>query len=267
MSIKCLAIVSVLTLFAISAGAVTLIWDDGAADSFLATADNWDSNQVPSSGNDSLSFIGGVTVFIESEFTVGNGQSFSGTNVSNVNQIFRVRDGADITVATGGSLDLTGGAGTGTGVSLFTESGATAANGRRVTVESEATFKMDRYLTQSGWVTEWVADTDSVTTMEISADFRFRATDDVMEVDLTSYVNDVERTLILVDYGTLVGTAETVTISGYDAADYTLDYAYDQGGGDLAIALTIVPEPSTCALMGGLFALVRVMLRRRAVHC
>ena len=70
--------------------------------------------------------------------------------------------------------------------------------------------------------------------------------------------------MVLFDYGSVVGTAATLSVLGYDEADWSINYAYDIDGGDLGVAITVIPEPGTYALLGGLFALAYVMVRRRA---
>ena len=58
-----------------------------------------------------------------------------------------------------------------------------------------------------------------------------------MSVDLSNYDVSNGTTLVLVDYGTQSGTFGSVTPTPSNWRG-TLDYAYDQGSGDLAIALT-----------------------------
>jgi hypothetical protein len=249
----------------LSAQAATLTWDNGAGDSYLSSADNWNPNQSPSSGNDSLTLnnaddTGNLDIWLNSEFTVGSGQSFSGTNNDGDNLIFRMENGGDLTVAAGGVLDLTLGAGAGLG--LITERGSTAASGRRVTLEDGATFKVDRYLTHNAWTTEFIASETGVATMEVLADLRFRNSD-ALVIDLSDYnvVDTVNGdTLVLFDYGSIVGAAASVSVVGYNEADWTLNYAYDQGGGDLGVAITVIPEPATLGLvaaMGGGILFIR----------
>ena len=71
-----------------------------------------------------------------------------------------------------------------------------------------------------------------------------------LTIDLSSYdfASHAGSNIVLFDYGTLSGTFGTVDIIGGGG---TLDYAFDQGGGNDAIALLnvqIVPEPN-CLLM------------------
>lgn len=86
-----------------------------------------------------------------------------------------------------------------------------------------------------------------------------------LTVNLTSYDFGANSgaDIILTDYGTLSGTFGMVNLIGGTG---TLDYAFDQGGGDLAIALTSVsaiPEPSSFILVGLGLAGVACFYRRR----
>ena len=247
---------------ALTAQAATLTWDNGGADDSLSTAGNWNPDQAPTSSDDLvIGLTGSSNTDLNSAYTVADGRSFSGT-AGTGNLVFRMEDGGHLTVADGGTLDFT--LGSGSGISVFTERGTTAASsGRKVTLEDGATFKVDRFLTHNDWTTEFVASATGVATMEVTDLLRFRNSDTLL-VDLNSYVNDIERTLILFDYASLIDEAATFTVLGYTSEQYTLNYAYDQGEGDLAVALTIVPEPGTFALLGGLLALSYVMVRRRA---
>lgn len=70
----------------------------------------------------------------------------------------------------------------------------------------------------------------------------------ILDVDLTNWDGStglVGSALILADYGTLSGTFSSVNITGGSG---TLDYAYDLGGGDFAIAV-VIPEPSSLLLL------------------
>ena len=71
-------------------------------------------------------------------------------------------------------------------------------------------------------------------------DYRIRGGS--IEVDLSSYDISNGTTLILADYGTLLdGPYFAVTLtSGWTG---TVDFTYDQGGGDLAVALTNIVAP------------------------
>jgi len=144
--------------------------------------------------------------------------------------------GGHLTVASNGTLTADG----------IYESGATAT--RSLTIEAGATVTTRRYIPgstsavggDSGWITKWIADASGVTTLNVTEDMRIRGGS--MAVDLSSYDISNGTTLILVDYGTLYDSFYAVTLTSGWTAD--VDMAYDQGGGDLAIALIIISAPA-----------------------
>lgn len=197
----------------------------------LDSATNWSPSQTPSSGNDTLSIGHGLS--IDSTWTIGSGQAMTWTAGN-----WRFTEGGHLTVASGGTLTADG----------IYESGATAT--RSLTIEAGATATTRRYFSgngtvtggDSGWTTKWIASTSGVTTFNITEDYRIRGGS--IEVDLSSYDISNGTTLILADYGTLLdGPYYAVTLtSGWTG---TVDYTYDQGGGDLAVALTNIVAPDS----------------------
>ena len=207
----------------------------------LDSATGWSPSQTPSSGNDTLSIGHGLS--IDSTWTIGSGQAMTWTAGN-----WRFAEGGHLTVASGGTLTADG----------IYESGATAT--RSLTIEAGATATTRRYFSgasavtggDSGWTTKWIASTSGVTTFNITADYRIRGGS--IEVDLSSYDISNGTTLILADYGTLFdGPYDAVTLtSGWTG---TVDYTYDQGGGDLAVALTniVAPPLITSTTTNGVF--------------
>jgi hypothetical protein len=104
-----------------------------------------------------------------------------------------------------------------------------------------------------------------VTTFAIAEDFRVRGSS--LEVDLTSYSASNGLSLILASYGTFSdGPFNSITVTGIAGATWTqdVDYTIDLGDGSAdTLSLTIIPEPGTYALIGGMLALGYVMVRRR----
>ena len=110
-----------------------------------------------------------------------------------------------------------------------------------------------------------------MTPFYIELSFTLRGTTSVLSVDLSNYNLANGDTLILFDYGSLTLANQqpgdngfaTVTLTPGWSADLVTNF--DQGGGDLAIALTnIVPEPSTFALAAlGLMRLISFGRRRK----
>jgi hypothetical protein len=81
----------------------------------------------------------------------------------------------------------------------------------------------------------------------------------VLEIDGSSYTGGA-GTISLFSYSTLVDEEEfTLIISGFTDLDAEVVY----GTNSIDLVLTSIPEPSTFALLGGLFAFAAVMVRRR----
>jgi len=221
------------------ANAATLTWDNGGGGTDFSVADNWDTNTAPVSGVDSLQFnttVGEVGQ-LSTAFTVGNGEFFN----AGAGSVVRIAGSGHLTIATGGSLDFSG--------AVLAESGNSA---QQVTLQAGATATANQFFNEGNWTHNFSSDSSGVTTFDVNFLFLRGGT---LNVNLQGY-DDSNGPLILFDYNTLAGaglfagTFETVNVLGGTG---TIDYSYDQGGGDLTIALTNVmvatPEPSTLGLM------------------
>ncbi|CAA6691675.1 MULTISPECIES: hypothetical protein [unclassified Lentimonas] len=251
--------------------AATITWtNDANNESGWAAGDNWTGtpdNTVPTSGSDSAvvnniptAGSGNVWVAFNSDFTIGNGQSLTVATDSGVN--FR-GSGATLTLATGGTLDLTTGTADG-------NLGNSFGGGLFVVVNSGATAKV----TNLDINRDIAGDPNETATFNASAAGAvtlFEVTDELsianatLNLDLTALTAGTELgTYELFDYGTIAGTFATVNVTGLEAGQsFTTDYAYDIGGGDLGVAITVIPETGTYALLAGLTGMAFVMLRRR----
>jgi len=184
-----IAMAFVFSLLVLPSHATLLTWDNGGVDNSFTNADNWNPDQAPVSGSDSLVFGSGGsgTPSFTSSFTIGSGQTFN----TDDSFVFRLGDGSHLTLATGGTLDfITGGNG------IFAESGDL---NQRLTLEAGATARTDQYFDSTGWTTEFVANAAGVTTFEVAGNFFLRG--GPLEVDLSSYDISNGSDLILFDYG------------------------------------------------------------------
>lgn len=217
-------IVVLMCMMASGQGA-TKTWNNDNGNGAFTTADNWVEDAAPVSGVDSVILDPSAgTAWFSSEFTIASGQSMTSTN-SGV--AMRVGPGGDLTVATGGSLN-------------FATSGAgLAENGslnQRMTFEAGATVSLAGLYTSSGWTMEFVADAGGVTKVDVG----FFSPKGPLELDLTNYDTANGNTLVLFDYsgGAVSGVFSSTNVIGAPA-DGSVNYAYDQGGGDLAIAYVL----------------------------
>lgn len=231
-----------------------LVWNNGGPNGSFETATNYVGPPAlaPQSGVDSVRLDPGVgEAFLNSEFTIASGQSMTTSATGGV--ALRLGTGADLTIASGSTLDF-----------KTAGNGYLAENGDanvKVTIESGATARVDRFFDASNWTTKFVAGATGVTTFEAS-DLYLRG--GTLEVDLSNYdlMNGTE--LVLWDYNILGngGTYGAVNLTGLSG---TIDYAYDIGGGDLGIAITniVVPEPSSTLLLSSVLGLFSTLFRRR----
>ena len=221
-------IVAVLIWF--MAGAVQADTNTTTQNGLFGAGTTWVGGVAPESTNDSVVIDHTLDMF--SEFTIGTGESMTTTVTTSS---MRIGDGGHLTVATGGSMNLPG--------FDMPESGA----GGHLTIEAGATARVDRYWNDEAapsYINEWIADANGVTTFQIDGRFSLRGTSSILDVDLSNYDITNGTTLVLVDYGSLVLQSQAEGDNGWGTVSLTagwladLDLTYDQGGGDLAIALT-----------------------------
>ncbi|CAA6676305.1 MULTISPECIES: PEP-CTERM sorting domain-containing protein [unclassified Lentimonas] len=260
-------------LFASSAQADTFTWNNpGDTTASWSVADNWLNGGVtattaPTDGDSVILNAGekdgggGAWVTADTSFTITSGQSV----IANEDGTSLRPNGQTFTVATGGTLDLTNGGNTtgtygnvfgGNNPTLIIESGATA----RVT-----TFDWNR-ASENEIITFAANSLGEVTLFQVDGEAQLGGgAGDALNLDLTDLTAGSELgTYELIDYGSLNGTFGIVNVLGLEAGQtFSTDYVYDFGGGDLGIAISVIPEPGTYALLAGLTGLTFVMLRRR----
>lgn len=255
--IKFIATATVLLAFTQLSHAATATWDGGGANARWNTADNWDTNTAPVSGTDSVVLTpdGGGYATLNVDFTIGSSASLT---VDATGGALR-GNGGTLTVATGGTLDMATGAGTGLlgnsfggGTKVVLESGASAAVD---TLQLNRTTSVERVT--------FVADANSAVTLFDVDSLILSTTELVLDLSLaTTRLGTYE----LFDYGTISGffAEDDISVTGLVGGEsFTIDHAYDFGGGDFGVAITVVPEPGTYALLAGLTGLSFVMVRRR----
>ncbi len=212
-------------VFMVASGqGATKTWNNDNGNGSFVTADNWVEDAAPVSGVDSVILDPNAgTAWFASEFTIASGQSMT----SSTNGVaMRIGPGGDLTVATGGALD-------------FSISGASLAeNGvlnQRTTFEAGATVTLAALYTSSGWTMEFIADAGGVTKVDVSS----FSPSGPLELDLTNYDTANGSALILFDYsGGVAGVFSSTNVTGAPA-DGSVNYAYDQGGGDMGIAYVL----------------------------
>ena len=257
----------------LSLRAALVEWDGGGADDNWTSNLNWSGDTLPTSGTDSVHINTGgakITSEIDMGFTVGNGQTLSSNNVNSAVDwlIFRIGNlgaSGELRFATGSTLDFDKGG-------FITERGSV---NQRVTFEAGATLSAWRYFSNAGFTTRFEADASGISTFfttDTSTTTGLR-TRGALELDLTNYDKANGNTFILFDYATRNTSDSFSSVTVTDASgvltlgtDYTLDYAYDQGGGDLAVALALIPEPATSALLLGcmVFGWLRLLRGRQS---
>lgn len=232
-----------ITLF--SAHSATLTWDNGGAGSGFLTAGNWSPDQVPTS-SDSVVLDG--IADLSGSFTVGNMQSM--TDVAGTSLRMRIASGGVLTVGSGGTLNITGG---------IAESGG---GGVFVVDAGASLVSMYQYWNdEAAYTNRFIASSTGVTPFTITNRFALRGTNSVLDVDLTNYDTANGDTITLFNYGSLLlqhqaagdngfGTY-TVTAPGGGTWTQDVHFTIDLAGGTgNSITLTIIPEPSSAALLG-----------------
>ncbi len=228
--IKLVTVVAVVLLGCmVTAQAATRTWDNSDGGVF-ATAGNWIGDVAPVSGVDSAILVPSAgTSWFSSEFTIASGQSMTASD--NADAALRIGAGGDLTVATGGTLD-------------FSTSGANLAqNGssnQRMTFEAGATVTLANMYTSTGWTMEFIANAGGMTKVDVG----YFAPEGPLELDLTNYDTANGSALILFDYAGGSGVFSSTNVTGAPT-NGVVNYAYDQGGSDMAIAyildLPVVP--------------------------
>jgi len=200
---------------------------------------NWDGDTaLPVSTNDSVEFVtigGGQQPSLDVEFTIGSGQYVS--NLVGA-MTFRMGGNGVLTVASGGTLDLTN--------ANIWEGNAT----RRLVLEAGATARAGSYNAGfADWTTEFIADASGVTTFEVNSVTMAGP----LDIDLTSYNTNNGLELVLFDYGSKSGTFNQTNVTGFAGPNVVVDYTYAlDGSGDNGIALLLDgPQPNTWDGGGG----------------
>ena len=200
-----------------------ITWDDGAGDDYWSSATNWDGNILPISG-DSVVLGASGDIRLDTAFTIEYGRSVIATGSGYNPELILEGSAAVLTLATGGILDI-----------AFFRPRYTA--GAQFIIEANASLNTDIFHATVANSITYIADAAGVTTWHNSEDSNFSVGNSALVVDLSDYDPASGDTLVLVDYaGSLSDVFTSVTFS--DGWSGVIDYAFDQGGGDLAIALT-----------------------------
>ena len=216
------AVVLVLAATAVQGG--TKNWNNGTASGVFATAGNWVENASPVSTNDTVVLDDSAgTAWMNSEFTIGSGQSMTAPGGGTP---LRIGSG-DLTVAAGGTLDFAS-----SGASL-----AENAGGGSLTFEPGSTVDFANVFSHADWTWKFIANASGASIVDISG---FWHRGGPLELDLTNYDTASGVAIVLIDYAGLsdVGVFSSTNVTGAPA-DGSVNYAYDQGGGDLAIAYVL----------------------------
>ena len=151
---------SVATILGVSAAqAATVTWNNSGGGSTFNTDGNWVGGTAPVSGVDTVALVGSAgTAFMNSNFTVASGQSFSDNNSG---LPLRLQAGGHLTVESGGTLNLPGGlAESGTGaLTVKFEYGSSATIGNLFTGSS------------SNWAWEFVSNDAEVSVLNATGGF------------------------------------------------------------------------------------------------
>ena len=224
-----------------SASAAVVTWDNGGSGESWTTGDNWTGtpdNTAPVSGVDSVVLSAGGNAFLNTSFTVGNGQSVTATTT-----VMRLGNG-NLTLESGSSLNA----------NIFANGGGSANTLR---IEHGASATINDLFTQTNWDFQFVSDSAGVSLLTLTGNQINNAGMDLF-LDLTAYDFQANGDIIpVIDYNEAGGQAglgafNAVYFIGGGYEDASVNLAYDLGGGNLGIAVTVVqaaPEPSSLALL------------------
>ncbi len=231
--------------FVVSGSTLTvapLTWNNAGSGSDFATADNWNLDRAPISGSDSIildSDLGASRPTLTTEFQIGSGQSMTAVDSPDRDVVMSIGAGGNLVVGEGGTLDLVTGGQEG-GLSE-------ASDGGCLTIEAGATkAEVYRYWNKAVYTNRFIANASGVTPLVATGFIRLRA--GALDVDLSNYDINTGTTIVLFDYASMI---DDTAGSGFSATNLTagwtadIDYAHDQGGGDLAIALTSIYQYQT----------------------
>ena len=215
-------------------------WDDGAADDNWSSTANWDGDVAPVNG-DSVVLTATTQSYLDYAWTIESGESLTAETAVLTGNGY----GDDLSIVTGGTLTLATG---GTMNIGFMRPRSDATSGGDFMIQPGASLNTMVYgLSSKELNITYIADAAGVTTWtnSLSGAGIFNIGGDHLTVDLTNYDIANGSTLILADYaaaGDLNGTtfASVTLTEGWNG---TIDYAYDQGSGDLAIALKNITPP------------------------
>ena len=218
----------------VNVNASILTWDDGAGDDSWSSAANWDlaGGGDPAAGpvnGDSVILTTTAQSVLDGAWTIVSGASLTSATSGYGDELVLQSD-SDLTLATGGTMDI------GFMRPRF-------SSGGQFTIEAGASLDTDNYgLGTIEATVTFEADSSGVTLWNTSGAFDPRL--DNLVVDLSNYdMNNGD--LVLVDYGTLGAGYEFASVTVFGGLTGSIDYAYDQGGGDLAIAITGIGVPGT----------------------
>ena len=192
------------------------------------TASNWLGGVAPVSGAFVELGSSSNDITLDSAFTIQDGKSLTATG-SGADPELALNQNAVLTLATGGTMDI-----------AFMR--PRFNSGAQFIIEAGASLNTDIFGIVAAMQLKYIANASGVTTWFNSGtganEFNIGGAVSDLTVDLSNYDVASGDTLILVDYetGSFAGIfASVILTEGWSG---TIDYAFDQGGGDLAIALT-----------------------------
>jgi hypothetical protein len=251
------ALTSSLTAF--MATAADLRFDNGGAGDNWATAANWTTDTVPGADDNVRFNFGGATGTLDSD-------------VGTINSLqIGVNEGGGLTVNTGASLVSDGGTFSSLGLGVSNTSFLTM-NGGSLGFYNFFSVGVDAFNSQTATLT--VNDGTFRVHNVFFHDVNSNNAGSTLSTFLNGGLMDVDAFTLNSGVYTMVAGAELVIRSG-DVTDTIATYVENgrmvaSGGTINAVVgeggftyVTVVPEPSTYALLSGLLAMTFVMVRRR----